>query len=154
MSSVYLNILQWKKLKPNFSAAVNKKRLLLADPQSCCSAKRLLSGWYPVMLFPDCVNSRKCNDHRFLKCSNYAELYSLFYFTLIIRKHNPSSVSYCLWKLFLMSLFIYYQCLECFFSYGVCFSLFSLTSIPDSKTCVFLTILIKTAWHVTYHPFV
>lgn len=29
------------------------------------------------------------------------------------------------------------------FSYGVCFPLFSLTSIPDSKTCVSLTILIK-----------
>lgn len=73
-----------KKLKPNFSATVNEKRLLLADPQSCCSEKRLLSDWYLVMLFPACVNSRKCTDHRLLKCSNYAELYSLFYYTLIM----------------------------------------------------------------------
>lgn len=107
MSSVSLNILQWKKkLKPNFSTAVNEKRLPLTDPQSCCSEKRLLSDWYLVMLFPACVNSRKCTDHRFLKCSNYAELYSLFYFTLIMWKHNPSSVSYWLWKLFFMPLLL------------------------------------------------
>lgn len=140
VSSVFEYLLMKKKLKPDISLAVNKKRLH--------------TGWYTAMLFPACVNSRNCYDYRFLKCRIYSlwimQNYGLFYLILIIWKHEHLS-SYCLWKIILYAL-VYTFPLSIFLC-SVSVSLLHNFS-SDSQTCISLTILIKTTWHVTHHPFV
>lgn len=80
--------------------------------------------------------------------------YSWFYFILIIWNHDCSS-SYCTWKVFSIPVYIFPVCVL-FFSSCVylSFSLFTLTPLLVSQTCISLTILTKTTWHLTNHPFV
>lgn len=106
-----------KKLKPDISLAVNKKRLH--------------TGWYTAMLFPACMNSRNCYDYRFLKCTIYSlwimQNYGLFYLILLIWKHEHLS-SYCLWKIILYAL-VYTFPLSILFFFVMCLTLFSITSL-------------------------